>query len=115
MLAHITTQADWASAQLTGHYLHDSLNTQGFIHCSLPTEEQLIAVGNAVFRGQPQLLVLLIDPGRLTSAVVYEEFGPGSPLFPHVYGPINLNAVAEVVPFVPEPDGTFRLSPRLSG
>ena len=36
-------------------------------------------------------------------------------LFPHVYGPINLDAVTNVVPFEPDEDGNFTLPETLSG
>lgn len=56
--------------------------------------------------------MLLIASERLRPELRREEFEPGSDLFPHFYGPLNLDAVVAVLDFPPEPDGTFRL-PRL--
>ena len=41
----------------------------------------------------PRVVVLRIDPDRLTSAVVVEDLVGSGEQFPHVYGPINLDAV----------------------
>ena len=109
MIAHITTQADWNAAQQAGGYTAPSLQHQGFIHCSEITAQQLLAVANAHYAGRSGLVVLLIDPANLDAELNFEEFESSGQFFPHIYGPLNLGAVVEVVPFVPQPDGTFRL------
>jgi uncharacterized protein (DUF952 family) len=80
----------------------------GFIHCS--KAGQILRVANLVFAGQHGLVLLEIDPGRLTSLLRWE---PGADLatelFPHIYGPINLDAVLHVIDFEPGPDGKFHL------
>jgi uncharacterized protein (DUF952 family) len=53
------------------------------------------------------LVLLVIDPGLLRAEVRYEDV-PGAELpFPHVYGPVNTDAVIEARPFAAGPDGTF--------
>jgi uncharacterized protein (DUF952 family) len=111
VIAHITSRGAWQRARLAGEYTAPSLATQGFIHCSAPTEAQLIAVANAVYAGQPDLALLLIDPERLTARLEYEEFETSGLSFSHVYGPINLPAVVQVVDFPARPDSTFALPP----
>jgi len=54
------------------------------------------------------LLLLCIEAGRLSAAPVDEESEPGQE-FPHLYGPLNLDAVVEVLPFEPLTDGHFLL------
>ncbi|UQN06876.1 DUF952 domain-containing protein [Deinococcus sp. QL22] len=110
MIVHITTRSAWAQAQHIGHYSHPSLVIDDSIHCSTPTTEQVIAVANAYFLGQPYLILLHIDPERLTSALKSEEYEDSGLFFPHVYGPINLDAVLAVADFLPAPDGLFSLS-----
>jgi len=106
MLLHIAHGDVWARAQVDGVYRADSLRDQGFIHCSYP--HQIIRVADMVYRGQRGLVLLHIDPVRLDSRVV-EEDGGGGELYPHVYGPINLDAVVKVEPLEPGDDGSFTL------
>ena len=110
-ILHIATRESWEEAVKAGKYTAPSLDTQGFIHCSLP--EQVIPVADFIFRGQRGLVLLFINEARLTASVKYENLEGGQKLFPHVYGPVNLDAVVEVVDFPPLPDGTFALPPEL--
>jgi uncharacterized protein (DUF952 family) len=109
MILHITGRADWENAQALGVYRLDTLASEGFIHCS--TLEQVLGPANDLYRGRNDLVLLVIDPGRLTARLVYEDcYETGQP-FPHIYGPLNLDAVTRVVPFPPLADGTFELPP----
>ena len=87
---HITSKELWARGKSSGSYRHPSLDAEGFIHCS--TEAQLHATWQRHFNGEAGLLVLEIRPERLTSRLAWEPGEPGE-LFPHVYGPIDLDAV----------------------
>ena len=109
MFAHITSSAAWVEALEAGVYLAPSLEAQGFIHCSEISAEQLIAVANHLYAGQSGLVLLLLEAEWLEAAVRYEEFETSGTFFLHVYGPINLDAVVQVLPFLPQPDGTFQL------
>jgi uncharacterized protein (DUF952 family) len=105
---HITSRASWFAGQVFGAYKVDSLAAAGFIHCS--KAEQIIRVANIFYLDQPGLVILMIDPFRLKPELRWE---PGSDkadeLFPHVYGPLNLDAVIRVFDFVPGEDGKFHL------
>jgi uncharacterized protein (DUF952 family) len=109
MILHITSRADWKSAQARGDYGLDTVAAEGFIHCSTP--EQVLGPANALYRGRRDLVLLVIDPARLKAELVYEDCYEAGQTFPHIYGPLNLDAVARVVPFPPLPDGTFNLPP----
>jgi glutathione S-transferase len=106
---HITTEADWARAQAEGAYSASTrgltLAQVGFVHCAF--EEQVARVANSFFRGAPKLVVLRIAVERLNSQVRYENLDGGNEPFPHVYGPLNLDAVFAIVPLPPGRDGTF--------
>ncbi len=107
MILHITHRSDWEAAQATGEYRADSLAAEGFIHCS--TVEQVLGPANEFYRGKDDLVLLVIDPARLAAELVYEDSYHIGTAFPHIYGPLNLDAVTSVVPFPPLADGTFEL------
>jgi uncharacterized protein (DUF952 family) len=69
----------------------------GFIHCC--TAEQLEYVAERYFRGRQHLALLCIDTDSLTAAIKYEDLNGEGMLFPHIYGPINTDAVKNVVAF----------------
>jgi uncharacterized protein (DUF952 family) len=108
-LYHTTTAETWAAAQAAGVYTAASLASEGFIHCSLPS--QMVATANRYYHGQHGLLLLAIDSDQVTAEIRVENLGGGSELFPHIYGPLNLDAVSALLPFEPDPDGTFRRLP----
>lgn len=113
MILHITNQNQWQAAQQTGSYRAESLETEGFIHCSTPA--QLVWVANQFYAGQTGLLLLCIDPQRLQAELRYEtvEGVPVENSFPHVYGEIGLEAIAQVIPFEPNADEQFELPENL--
>lgn len=106
LILHCCPRAAWDSAVAQGAYTADSLAREGFIHCSTPA--QILDVANARFRGQDGLVLLCLESERIVGELRYENLEGGAQLFPHVYGPINLDAVRQVVDFLPEPDGSFR-------
>jgi glutathione S-transferase len=111
---HITTEADWARAQAEGAYSASTrgrtLAQVGFVHCAF--EEQVAGVANSFFRGLAKLVVLRIAIDRLDAEVRYENLEGGHDLFPHVYGPLNLDAVVGVMPLPPPGDGSFSFTVR---
>jgi uncharacterized protein (DUF952 family) len=115
MILHITSRAEWNEAQTRGEYIAPSLTTEGFIHCS--TEKQVLHVANAFYRGKNDLVLLVLDEAKIKPELKWEApAGPPAPgisesdSFPHIFGPINLTAVASVVDFMPDPvSGTFTL------
>jgi uncharacterized protein (DUF952 family) len=106
---HITRAEDWAGAVTAGEYrmstLGKTLDDVGFIHCS--QTDQVERVANAAFAGADHLVVLVIDPDRVAAPITYENLEGGVELFPHIYGPLGLDAVDEVMPFDAGPDGRF--------
>lgn len=115
-ILHITSMQEWQVALDDGAYRAPSLAKEGFIHCS--TREQVLPVANNFYRGQADLVLLVIDVEQVQAPLQWE--GPINPvtgqpesgndkLFPHVYGAINVEAVVKVVAFPHKGDGTFEL------
>ncbi len=102
---HVTAQGEWDLALRRGRYEAPSRSAAGFVHCS--NGDQVIRVANSIFRGTHGLVLLHVVVERLSSPVVYENLDGGAELFPHVYGPVDLAAVRNVIAFEPAEDGTF--------
>jgi uncharacterized protein (DUF952 family) len=107
MIYHITSKQEWLDAQQNGEYAAPSLQTEGFIHCS--TAAQVVHVANAFYHGRTDLVLLQLAEDRIKSQVKWEApAGPPAPgisesdSFPHIYGTINLDAVASVLDFQPD-------------
>ena len=108
---HIADAHDWTVAAASGSYERSSrelsLAEQGFIHAS--RLDQVESVAQAIYADYRGSLVLLtIDPTRLTPPVVVEDGGTGE-LFPHIYGPINVDAVTAVHELRRDPVGRLVL------
>ncbi len=113
---HMTRRADWfqrpdpAEYRLSTH--GKSLEDVGFIHCS--HAHQVTRTAGAVFPGVEDLILLAIDTERLTAPVVEEGRAPGAEAFPHIYGPLNADAVTAIYALLLGADGHFVLPPELS-
>jgi uncharacterized protein (DUF952 family) len=120
-ILHIISQTEWTSAQESDKYEAPSLHSEGFIHFS--TADQVLRVANAFYRGHDDLLLLVVDPDKLNAELRWEDpVHPGvhmdtaqSEVFPHLYGPLNFDAVVNIVPMPASSDGAFQLPDGLSG
>ncbi len=91
-------KAAWQKALVDGSYSAPSLESEGFIHNS--TEAQVAGVLERYYKNQTDLLLLHIEESKLTAPLKYELAPSVNELFPHVFGPINVEAVVEVVDIV---------------
>jgi uncharacterized protein (DUF952 family)/nucleoside 2-deoxyribosyltransferase len=110
---HLAERSSWTSAKSTGRYATStrgqSLAEVGFIHCSF--EPQVLPTAMRFYRdADPELfVVLVIDPSKLDAELVVEAAGNGES-FPHIYGPLNVDAVIATRPLV-RSDSSFILGP----
>lgn len=104
---HISTLANWQQAKINGQYTVASLANEGFIHAS--TRAQVVDSANRHYHGQHGLVLLVIDPDKVKPEVRFDPvtLRGAQTTFPHIYGPLNVDAVLEVLQFTPGPDGTF--------
>lgn len=91
---HITTGRQWTEALEKGHYDSDTLESEGFIHCS--TEPQVAGVLERYYQGKSDLVKLKINKSKIERPLIFELAGSINEVFPHIYGSLNINAVEEV-------------------
>ncbi len=104
LLYHLALAEEWQAARAAGVYRRSSrglgLEEVGFIHAS---DAHQLADTFARFYGDARSVVLLtIDPQRLQRAGVAVKREPAPPcgeLFPHLYGPLPLEAVLQSEPY----------------
>jgi uncharacterized protein (DUF952 family) len=95
LIYHITTEQDWRAAKRKGFYTSPSFETEGFIHTS--EVQQVAGVLQRYYQGKTDLIKLVINTEKLTSELKYELAPSVNENFPHIYGPINLDAVIDVM------------------
>lgn len=134
MILHLVAETAWRQLAPGQPWAPESLGREGFIHCTAG-DERLLEVANRLYRNQPgDFLVLDIDETKVTAEVKWEaaalpassdsappeaaaEFGlpdaaatelaQASVTFPHIYGPLNRDAIVGVRRAVRTADGAF--------
>jgi glutathione S-transferase len=98
VIYHIADRSRWEASLATGEYTASSLGAEladeGFIHLS--TEAQWPGTLARFYDGVDDLVLLHVDEARLASPLVFERLGAATEDFPHLYGPLNCDAVVEV-------------------
>ncbi|GIK28670.1 MAG: DUF952 domain-containing protein [Anaerolineae bacterium] len=119
VILHIIARSAWDSRLNAGEIRSPSLAAEGFIHFS--TRAQVLRSANKHYHGQADLVVLRVQVDKLTAPLRWEAAGrseppdnPSDPLYPHLYGPLNLDAVIDVIDLPCEPDGSFTMPPALA-
>jgi uncharacterized protein (DUF952 family) len=92
---HVTTQKKWDEALAKGQYEADTLESEGFMHCS--TEAQVAGVLERYYQGQSGLVKLKIIKEKVERPLIFELAGSINEVFPHIHGALNLDAVVEVI------------------
>jgi uncharacterized protein (DUF952 family) len=92
LIYHIVLPEAWAAFD-SGIYRHASLADEGFIHCSFA--EQLDGVIGRYYSRAESVVILEIDSERLMARVIKEP-STNSEIYPHIYGPINRDAIVGV-------------------
>jgi uncharacterized protein (DUF952 family) len=105
MLYHIVPAEEFRAQLERAAYRPANLAHDGFIHCALGAS--VLSVANDYYSCvSGQLLLLEIDPERLASETRYEAPAPiagagfshlgSASEFPHIYGPIETEAITRV-------------------
>lgn len=117
-LWHLAVAREWEDGAVGGGYrtstLGRTLEDVGFTHCSHAS--QVEGVADRFYAEVAEPLVLLeIDPSRLTSPVVEEVPDGAAEAFPHLYGPIDVAAVVGVHELVRRADRSLVLPSAVTG
>ncbi len=107
MFYHVATQEEWRTAREQGRFTPESLGIDGYIHnCR---REQILWVVERFYAGQMELVILCIAEERLAAPWREEDLDNLGQTFPHIYGPLNLEAVVDVVPLSSGAGGQIKL------
>jgi len=107
LIVHILKTTEWEESKKRSIYEADTLETQGFIHCS--NIDQIVSVANFNYKAEIDMKMLIINTELLESEVKYEDLYDEGKEYPHIYGPINLDSIEEIIDFPCKEDGTFEL------
>lgn len=91
---HVTTKKAWDAAQAKQSYVPDDFEKDGFIHCSI--DKQVEGVLERFYQGQTDLVKLKIEKAKVQRPVLFELAQDLDEMFPHIYGPLNLDSVVDV-------------------
>ncbi|MDR8390941.1 DUF952 domain-containing protein [Aliifodinibius sp. S!AR15-10] len=105
IIFHLVTQPEWKAHQDAGLYKPESLEDEGFIHCSNGSQVQEVA--NRYFKGEKELMLVVIDAASVEADVKMESASDSDEKFPHIKGPLNIDAIIDKIQLLPEDDGTF--------
>jgi uncharacterized protein (DUF952 family) len=105
LIYHLVPKSTWKEFGFAP-YRAASLESEGFIHCS--NRDQVAWAANRFYANESELLALSLDVARLTSPVHDEDPGCGQH-FPHIYGPINPEAVVQVEELQRGADGRWTI------
>ena len=97
IIFHIAHLSDFQDRQPDDDYRCASLTQEGFIHCC--DKGQLAGVVSRYYKDIDDVTLLLLDADKIKPALIHENTVGGSELFPHIYGPINADAIIEALPF----------------
>ncbi len=105
---HLVPAERWRSWPAGEAYLPAEYEQDGFVHCT-KGDELMLQVANRFYRDVPgDFLLLVLDTARLTSPLTWEQPGDDlAPLFPHIYGSINREAIVGEREIVRDSTGDF--------
>jgi uncharacterized protein (DUF952 family) len=106
---HLVAAAYYRDCDSSAPYTPEPFDREGFIHCT-DGAQNVADVANAYYKEDRRMYVaLVIDTSRVTAEIRYED---PARIYPHIYGPLNRDAIVTIVPVLREADGTF-LPPRV--
>jgi uncharacterized protein (DUF952 family) len=102
----LSSRKDYEAAIDNGNLYRDSLDVEGFIHAS--PQNQLTRVANKYYKSVNDLLVVVLDVKKIKPEVKWEKAAGG--LYPHIYGPLNMDSVVDVTPVSLDGNGEYDIN-----
>lgn len=107
---HYIPLAYFSSLDPAADYTPPEFERDGFIHCT-DGAENMLKTANLHYASDPRdFLALYLDKTRIKSPVRYED---AAQIYPHIYGPLNRDAIVRAIPAPRDADGTFLLMPEI--
>ncbi|MFT5163103.1 MAG: hypothetical protein ACI9FJ_001688 [Alteromonadaceae bacterium] len=100
------SQSEYDQSIIVGALERDSLYSEGFIHAS--PASQLNRVANKHYRDVVNPLLIMLDISKIDPQVKWEPATGG--LYPHIFGPVNIDAVAKIQQLSKGRDGSFTIT-----
>jgi uncharacterized protein (DUF952 family)/flavin reductase (DIM6/NTAB) family NADH-FMN oxidoreductase RutF len=97
-IIHLIEENKWLEIKDKPLYFGDSLKESGFIHCCLPGQVDFVL--RKWFPEREDILLLEIDSDLIDAPLAFENVEDSEEKFPHIYGPINRNAIKACYPCV---------------
>lgn len=104
-LFHILSAQTWQRALDLGSYAPASLTAEGFVHLSYASQVERVA--NNLYRDQDGMVVVALDPARLSADVRDEDSYAAGELFPHLFGPVPTRAATAIHCLVRDDRGDY--------
>lgn len=108
LIFHLVKKNDWKEQKKESRYAPESLDSHGFIHCS--SGDDIEGVANRLFKGEEGVLLIVINTTLIEPELKYEEDEETGTRYPHIYGPLNLDAVVDKIELATDDDGLFEIS-----
>jgi len=101
---HLTPEEVWLAQAAAAMYEPEGFAEEGFIHCT-NGEDEVLAVGNRYYQADPRPYVILaLDIALVRARVRYDDSAMN---YPHIYGPLDREAVITVRAIERDEIGTF--------
>jgi pimeloyl-ACP methyl ester carboxylesterase/uncharacterized protein (DUF952 family) len=101
---HLVPASHFESTDSSEPYIPQAFEQDGFIHCT-DGIDNVLQTGNRYYKDEPRdYLLVVIDTTKVQAPIVYED---PARIFPHIYGPLNRDAIVATLPVPRAADGSF--------
>jgi uncharacterized protein (DUF952 family) len=107
VIYHLVPIDYWEAQPADRPYTPADFEREGFIHCTRGGE-QIAVVANRYYQNDHRAWRVLVIAEEAVSSEIKYELGADDVLYPHIYGPLNREAVINVLLMPRNPAGVFQ-------